>query len=145
MPMTKIYLRTGSTADHRQAISDAIHRSLIEVLAIPDDDRYHIFHELADGYLISAAVAFGLERRREAVFIQYYFAQRPVETLNALYAATVKHLAELTGLEPEDVYINVVPSPSENWWAAGRVLDPDTGFDKRMVADTRPPQNESSR
>ena len=138
MPMTKIYLRTGSSADHRKAVSDAVHRSLVEVLEIPEDDLFHIFHELADSYLISAPVAFGLERRREAVFIQFSFAQRPAETLNALYAATVRNLGELAGLEPRDIYINVVPSPSENWWAAGRVLNPDTGFDARMAADSVP-------
>jgi hypothetical protein len=138
MPMTKIYLRAGSTGEERQRVSDAIHRSLIEVLDIPADDRYHVFHELESDQLVSAPVAFGLERRRQAVFIQYYFAQRPVETLNQLYRATVQNLQEMTDLEPRDIYINVVPSPSENWWAAGRLLDPDTGFDARMNADVLP-------
>ncbi len=141
MPMTKIYLREGSTAEERQRVSDAIHRSLVDVLGIPADDRYHIFHELDNDHLISAPVAFGLERRHEAVFIQYYFAQRPAETLNELYRATVKNLQEMTDLEPRDIYINVVASPSENWWAAGRLLDPDTGFDTRMAADSLPPQH----
>jgi hypothetical protein len=141
MPMTKIYLREGSTAEFRQAVSDAIHRSLIQVLSIPEDDKYHIFHALQDDHLISAPVAFGLERRREAIFIQYYFAQRPAETLNELYKVTVNNLQELTDLEPRDIYINVVPSPSENWWAAGRLLDPNTGFDARMDTDALPPQN----
>ena len=138
MPMTKIYLRAGSTSEERQRVSDAIHRTLIEVLDIPADDRYHVFHELESDQLVSAPVAFGLERRRRAVFMQYYFAQRPVETLNQLYRATVQNLQELTDLEPRDIYINVVPSPSENWWAAGRLLDPDTGFDARMNADALP-------
>lgn len=141
MPMTKVYLRTGSTAEHRRAISDAIHDALVEVLGIPDDDRYHIFHELEDGYLVSAPVAFGLERRREAVFVQYYFGPRQAETLHALYAATVRNLGERTGLTPADIFLNVVPSPSDHWWAHGRVLDPSTGYDERM---TRPDRNARS-
>ena len=132
MPMTKIYLRTGATAAHKSAISDSIHRSLVDVLGIPDDDRYHVFHELEDENLISAPVAFGLERRREAVFIQFYFAQRPADTLAALYRSVVTDLQRLAGLETRDIYLNVVPSPSENWWADGRLLDPDTGFDERI-------------
>ncbi|NYJ74909.1 tautomerase family protein [Allobranchiibius huperziae] len=132
MPMTKIYLRTGSPVEHRQAISESIHRSLVEVLGIPEDDRYHVFHELDDANLISAPVAFGLERRREAVFIQFYFSQRPAAVLNALYTSVVANLQELAGLQTRDIYLNVVPSPSENWWADGRALDPDTGFDARM-------------
>jgi phenylpyruvate tautomerase PptA (4-oxalocrotonate tautomerase family) len=138
MPMTKVYLRKGSAPEHRLAISDAIHRSLIEVLGIPEDDRYHIFHELEADNLITAPVAFGLERRAEAVFIQLYFAARPVEQLRELYRVLVDDLVEHTGLERRDIYINVVESPSANWWADGRVLNAATGFDERMAADTVP-------
>lgn len=138
MPMTKIYLRTGSSAEHRQAISDAIHETLVEVLGIPEDDKYHIFHELEDDYLITAAVAFGLERRREAIFIQPYFGARPVEVLQELYRTMVANLAKRAGLESRDIYINIVESPSANWWADGRRLDPTTGFDDRIAADKVP-------
>lgn len=138
MPMTKIYLRTGSTAEHRRAISDAIHRSLVDVLGIPDDDRYHIFHELDADNLIVAPVAFGLERRPEAIFIQTYFGARPVEVLQQLYRVLVDDLLECTELESRDIYINVVESPSANWWADGRRLDPATGFDERIAPDKVP-------
>lgn len=138
MPMTKVYLKTGASPEHKKAISDAIHRSLVDVLGIPDDDRYHVFHELADEDLISAPVAFGLERRREAVFIQPYFGPRPTEVLQRLYQALVGNLASSAGLESRDVYINVVESPSANWWADGRVLDPRTGFDERIASDKVP-------
>lgn len=141
MPMTKIYLREGSTPEHRIAISDAIHQSLVDVLGIPDDDKYHIFHELREGYLVAAPVAFGLERRHEAIFIQTYFGKRPDDTLQALYKALVTHLGEKAGLETRDIYINVVESSSANWWADGRKLDPNTGFDERIAADKVPGQD----
>jgi hypothetical protein len=141
MPMTKVYLRSGSSPEHRRAISRAIHASLIEVLGIPSDDLYHVFHELGDDYLITVPVAFGLERRHQAVFIQLYFGPRPAEVLNELYAAVVKRLGEQAGLQTRDIYINVVPSPSEYWWADGRVLDPATGFDVRIAPDKVPTQN----
>lgn len=132
MPMTKVYLRKGRSAEQRRAISEAIHRSLVDVIGIPDDDLYHIFHELDDDNLISAPFAFGLERRREAVFIQFYFGQRPADTLRQLWASVVANLGALTDLEPRDIYLNLVPSPTENWWADGRVLDTHTGYDARM-------------
>jgi phenylpyruvate tautomerase PptA (4-oxalocrotonate tautomerase family) len=141
VPMTKIYLRSSSSREHRRAISQAIHESLMEVLGIPADDLYHVFHEFEDDYLISAPVAFGLERRREGVFIQFYFGPRPAEVLQRLYADVVKRLGDLAGLEPRDIYLNVVPSSTENWWADGRVVDPATGFDERIPADKLPPRN----
>jgi len=140
--MTKIYMREGSTPEHRSAISDAIHKSLVDVLGIPDDDKYHIFHEMRDGFLISAPVAFGLERSPQAIFIQLYFGARPVETLKELYSALVQNLGQLANLETKDVYINVVESPSQNWWADGRRLDPKTGFDDRIAADKVPTAHE---
>lgn len=136
--MTKIYLRKGTTAERKLSISEAIHASLVDVLGIPDDDKYHVFHELEDENLISAPVAFGLERRREAVFIQPYFGPRPEETIRALFAAMVDNLQRLAGLETRDIYLNVVESPSANWWADGRVLDPETGFDERIASDKVP-------
>ena len=141
MPMTKVYLRPGSSPEHRRAISRAVHESLMEVLGIPSDDLYHVFHELGDDYLISAPVAFGLERRQEGVFIQFYFGPRPAEVLRELYAVVVKRLGDLAGLETRDIYLNVVPTPSEYWWADGRMLDPATGFDVRIAADKVPTQN----
>lgn len=138
MPMTKVYLRTGSSVEHRQTISDCIHEALVEVLGIPEDDKFHIFHELSAENLITAPVAFGLERRAEAVFIQPYFGRRPEETLTELYRVLVSKLTDRTMLETRDIYINVVESPSANWWADGRVLDPRTGFDTRIAADKVP-------
>jgi phenylpyruvate tautomerase PptA (4-oxalocrotonate tautomerase family) len=138
MPMTKIYLREGTTPEHKRALSDAVHQALVEVLGIPEDDRFHFFHELADENLITEPVAFGLARRREAIFIQLYFAHRSEAVLNELFAALVANLTRGTGLEPRDVYLNVIESASANWWADGRVLNRQTGFDERIAADKVP-------
>ncbi|HEY3708161.1 MAG TPA: tautomerase family protein [Amycolatopsis sp.] len=138
MPMAKIYLREGTTPEHKRALSDAVHQALVEVLGIPEDDRFHFFHELADENLISEPVAFGLERRRQAICVQLYFAARPATVLNELFAALVAKLTRGTGLEPRDIYLNVIESPSANWWAEGRVLNHETGFDERIAADKIP-------
>jgi phenylpyruvate tautomerase PptA (4-oxalocrotonate tautomerase family) len=139
MPMTKIYLRRGASAEHKRAISEALHASLVEVLGIPEDDKYHVFQEFDAENLIAADVAFGLERRGDrAIFVQPYFGPRPVETLNELFSSMVRNITATTDLEPRDIFINVVESPSPNWWAAGRELDPRTGFDVRITEDKVP-------
>ncbi|SEP48930.1 tautomerase family protein [Amycolatopsis saalfeldensis] len=138
MPMTKIYLRRGTTPEYKRALSDAVHQALVEVLGIPEDDRFHFFHELADENLITEPVSFGLERRRQAIFVQLCFGPRPVEVLNELFAELVANLTDGTGLEPRDIALNVVESPSVNWWVEGRVLNPETGFDERIAADKVP-------
>lgn len=45
MPFTTSELRDATTVEQRTAISDAIHTAMIEVLGIPEDDRFHVFHE----------------------------------------------------------------------------------------------------
>jgi hypothetical protein len=34
----------------------------------------------------------------------------------------------------EDVAFRIVETARENWWAAGRVIDPTTGYDERMTS-----------
>ena len=47
MPLITIELMEGTTIEHRKAISDGIHQAMKEILGIPDDDRFHVFHELS--------------------------------------------------------------------------------------------------
>ena len=142
MPMGKIYMRKGFSAQQKRAISDALHASLIEVLGIPKDDRYHIFQEFDAENLLVEPTAFGIDRRpQRQIAIQCYFGPRPTETLNSLFQAVVKNITSTTDLEERDIYINVIESPSPNWWAAGRVLDPKTGFDVRIAEDKLPPSS----
>ena len=137
--MSKIYMRKGSSAEHKRAISDAIHMSLVEVLGIPDDDKFHFFHEFDVDSMIAPNEAFGLPRRPDKmVCLQLYFGPRPHETIATLFQTLVGNLVQRTSLTREDILINVIESPSPNWWAAGRELDPNTGFDVRIAADKIP-------
>ena len=140
MPMLKVYLRKGSTAEHKRAVSDAIHATLMEVLGIPSDDKYHVFHELDADDLITVSESFGVERRPERmIFVQFYFGPRPKETLHLLFERVAEAITSATDLELRDVALNVIESPSPNWWISGRVVDPKTGFDVRISADKVPP------
>ena len=139
MPMAKIYLRKGSSAEHKRAISEAIHVSLVDVLGIPNDDKFHFFHEFDADNMITVDEAFGLPRRPDKmVCLQLYFGPRPQETIAALFQAVVSNITRRTSLTREDVLINVIESPSPHWWVAGRELDPKTGFDVRIAADKIP-------
>jgi len=112
----------------------------MEVLGIPSDEVYHVFRELPDGYLITARAVYGIEGRPGSVFIQFYFRPRPAEVLRQLFADVVRRLGELAGLGEREIFLNVVPSPTEYWWAHGCVVDPVTGFDVRIPADKVPAQ-----
>jgi phenylpyruvate tautomerase PptA (4-oxalocrotonate tautomerase family) len=134
MPLIDIYLHQGvTTRDQRKAISDAIHASLVETLAVPADDRFHFFHEFPEGSLFHEDVVFGVPRSEELMCITLSFNNRTAETKQALFESLVKHLKEMAGVAREAVALRVLETARENWWVAGRVIDPSTGYDERMT------------
>ncbi|WP_329454853.1 tautomerase family protein [Streptomyces sp. NBC_01497] len=135
MPLVDVYLHQGvTTRDQRRAISDAIHAAMVETLVIPDDDRFHYFHEFPEGSVFHDDVVFGLPRSERLIGITLSFNDRTAETKNALFESLVKHLLQIAGVPREDVVLRILETARENWWAAGRVVDPHTGYDERMTA-----------
>lgn len=135
MPLVDIYLHQGvTTPEQRKAISDAIHAALVETLAVPDDDRFHYFHEFPEGAVFHDDVVFGLPRSNRMMSISLSFNNRTTETKTALFESLVQHLERKAGVPKEDVAFRIVETARENWWAAGRVINPTTGYDERMTS-----------
>ena len=138
MPLIDIYLHQGvTTPDQRKAISDALHAAMVETLAVPDDDRFHFFHEFPEGSVFHEDVVFGIPRSKQLMCITLSFNHRTAETKSALFESLVKHLQLIAGVPREAVAFRILETARENWWAAGRVVDPDTGYDERMTSIVR--------
>lgn len=133
MPFINVYLRQGTTAEYRRLVSEAIHKSMVDVLKIPQDDQFHVFHEVAPDNFVIQPVVFGLRRSERTMFIQLSFNQRTPELKNNLFQAIVANLRLFADVAEEDVLLVAVETASENWWAAGRVVNPSTGYDERMT------------
>lgn len=132
MPLVHIYLRKGTTPEHRGNVSLAIHRSMVDILKIPQDDQFHFFHELDPDDVWTQPVAFGLRRTDRMMFVQLFFNQRTPEQKAALFDSMVDNLALFADVPAEDIALCVVETNRENWWAAGRIVNPETGYDERM-------------
>ncbi|MDG3010782.1 tautomerase family protein [Rhodococcus sp. D2-41] len=133
MPLINVYLRRGTTPEYRRLVSEALHRSMVDVLGIPQDDQFHVFHEVPPEDLVVQPVAFGLRRGERTMFIQLSFNERPPEHKHALFRAIVANLHLYADVPEEDIMMVVFETARENWWAAGRVIDPVTGYDERMT------------
>jgi phenylpyruvate tautomerase PptA (4-oxalocrotonate tautomerase family) len=135
MPLVDIYVHQGvTTRAQRKSISDAIHAAMVEALAVPDDDRFHYFHEFPEGSAFHEDVVFGLPRSNRMMCITLSFNNRTAETKKALFEALVSHLQQDAEVPREDVAFRILETARENWWAAGRVVDPSTGYDERMTS-----------
>lgn len=135
MPFVSIEVRQGvTTSQQRKTISDAIVAAMIEVLAIPADDRFHVFHEIPDGGMFHEPVAFGLPRTDRLMFITLSLNYRTPEVKSALFESLVRHLRDIAEVPSEEVMFRIIETAPENWWADGRAVNPETGYDERMTS-----------
>jgi 4-oxalocrotonate tautomerase len=116
MPLVYVTLAEGtSSLEQRAQIGEGIYRALIEVANVPKDDRFQVFREVPATNLIYSPDYMGFDRSPSVVFVQIFLnAGRTVQIKEALYAAISENLGE-AGVRGDDLVINLVDVPKENW------------------------------
>jgi 4-oxalocrotonate tautomerase len=115
VPVTRIAIREGKTAEYKQALLDEIYEAMRETVAIKEGDRFmaiseHGEHEFAYGAFL------GIDRSADLVQIQVFWAPgKTVEAKLAMYKKIVERLGRNPGVRSEDVLISVVETAAENW------------------------------
>ena len=115
MPLLHISMRAGKPEAYRKAILDGLYRAMREALNVPEGDEFMTIseHEPAN---FRCGNAYGVKRSDDAVLIQItVFATRTAEQKKALYRRIAALLGENPGIQPEDVFVNVLDAPAENW------------------------------
>ena len=116
MPLVRIALRAGKSAEYRRAIADGIHRAMVETLAAPEHDRFQVGTEHdADGLIYDPAYL-GIQRSDDVVLVQITLsAGRKPPQKRDFMARAAALLADNPGLRPQDLFINLVEVAWENW------------------------------
>ena len=116
MPLVRIALPSGRSASFLASIGEAIHQAMVATINVPPEDRFQIFTQHAAEELICDPRYLGIQRSADAVVIQITLnAGRTLEMKRALYDAIAENLSKSTGLRKEDILINLVEVPKENW------------------------------
>ena len=115
MPLVRIALREGKSADYRRAIAEEVHRALVEVANVPELDRFQILTEHTASDLIYDANYLGVRRTDDIVMIQITLNQRTQAVKLAIYKAIAERLKRNPGVRPEDVLVSLVPVAPEDW------------------------------
>ena len=116
MPLTRISLRRGKSAAYRKAICDGLYRAMREALNVPEGDRFILITEHDAVDFDYDTNGFGIPRSDDLVFIQMTVNEtRTLAQKKALYRRLVALLTENPGLRPEDIFINLLQVPLENW------------------------------
>jgi phenylpyruvate tautomerase PptA (4-oxalocrotonate tautomerase family) len=116
MPLVRIALRKGTPAEFRRAVSDSIHRAMVETIGVPEKDKFQIFTEHDADSLVYDPSYLGIARSDGVILIQITLsAGRSVELRKSLFARIAQLLADRPGVQPEDVFVNLVEVAKENW------------------------------
>ena len=116
MPLVRISLRAGKPAAHAHDIGAAVHRAMVETIAVPPNDQFQILTEHPAHGLVYDPSYLGIDRTDDVVFVQITLnAGRTLEQKKALYSRIAELLAESPGVRPEDVLVNLVEVARENW------------------------------
>ena len=115
MPLVRISLIKGRTAERRRRIGDAVHAALVETIGVPERDRFQLITEHDPNDLVYDREYLGIKRTDGVVIIQITLSTgRTSAQKRALFRRIAENLAELD-VRREDVWINLVEVAKENW------------------------------
>jgi 4-oxalocrotonate tautomerase len=116
MPLARIDLAQGKSADYRKAISEVIYDAMLTTLNVPKGDRFQVFAEHPAENFVFDPSYLGIQRTADCVFIQVTLNEgRTLDMKRAFYKAIADGLHERIKLRREDVMINLVEVKKENW------------------------------
>ncbi len=116
MPLARIDVPAGKSADYRSAIGDVVYNAMISALNAPKDDRFQVIAEHPTGGLVIDPTYLGIPRTENAIIIQVTMNEgRTLDMKRAFYKAVADGLHERLGLRREDVVISLVEVKKENW------------------------------
>ncbi len=116
MPLVRISLMEGKSADYRRKIGDVVHQAMVETINCPPQDRFQVIHEHPNGNFRYAPVYLDIPHTDDLVIIQITLNEgRTVDLKKALYKAIAEGLQKAIGLKPQDAFISLVEVRKENW------------------------------
>jgi phenylpyruvate tautomerase PptA (4-oxalocrotonate tautomerase family) len=120
MPFTRISLLKGKPPEYLSAVSDSLHKALVEAFDVPPDDRFQLIHQHAPGELVFDRGYLGGPRSDDFVLFAITAGRpRSAEVKQVFYKRLVALLAEAPGVRPEDVMVVVTTTDPEDWSFSG--------------------------
>ena len=114
MPIVRITLRAGTTMRMRQAIADGVHKAMVKVIGIPENNRFLIIDERPAETMMFDPTYLDV-RRENVVYVEMTLAPgRPRELKREFYRTVADNL-QAAGVRREDVFIVLYESQRENW------------------------------
>jgi phenylpyruvate tautomerase PptA (4-oxalocrotonate tautomerase family) len=106
MPLVKVSLLSGRSAEEKDAIAASIQRALVSTLGVPDDDRYQLFNEYDRGSFRHTTGYLGLTYSDQLLMIEITFVVgRDDNVKTSLLAEINRNLVAAGVVSSDDVFI----------------------------------------
>ena len=116
MPLVRIDLLEGKTAEFKTQLGELVYESMLETIGIPEEDKFVVVNDLKTEELIFSTNYLGVDRTEGIVIIQITMNEgRTTEVKKALYKTVADKLNSQLAIRKEDVFINLVEVNKENW------------------------------
>ncbi len=116
MPFVRIDVTEGKSPEFRKTIGEIVYRAMTEVINVPQGDKFQVITEHPVEELNVAESYLGIRYTGDIILIQITLNQgRTVELKKAFYKRIAEELHRQLKIRPEDVVINLVEVPKENW------------------------------
>jgi 4-oxalocrotonate tautomerase len=116
VPLVRIDMLKGKSEQYRAQVGEIVYRTLLDVLNVPQNDRFQIVTEHTQDELIFDPDYLGVHRSDDCIFFQITLnSGRPVELKQRFYRTLADRLHQVLKVRREDVFINLIDVPKENW------------------------------
>jgi phenylpyruvate tautomerase PptA (4-oxalocrotonate tautomerase family) len=116
MPFVRITASSTVEAGALPAVSEAVHRALVETIDVPEADRFQVVDHAAGGSMHWNRTYLGVQRSGRQLFVEITLARgRDDDRKRALYAAIVRNVEAEAGIRPAEVLIVLTETGRVDW------------------------------
>lgn len=116
MPLTRVSILKGKPPEYRKAILESIYQAMREAFDVPEEDAFMVIDEYEPDNFLYSKSYLGIERDDDFVMIQITANNtRTLDKKKAFFARLAQLLGESPGIRPQNVFVNLVEVPKENW------------------------------
>jgi Tautomerase enzyme len=116
MPLAKIHVHEGRYTEERLTkLGNAIQTALEEVLRVPPEDYFRVFHVLPPDRYVHTPGFLGLKYSDDLILLEITFISgRGKDDRLKLLKAINQHVVSAVGISPDDLAIMVYETAGEN-------------------------------
>jgi phenylpyruvate tautomerase PptA (4-oxalocrotonate tautomerase family) len=122
MPFVRIDLVRGKSVQYRKALGDIVYKAMVDVINVPENDKFQVITEHAPEELNVAESYMGNRYSNDVILIQITLSSgRSIDLKKTFYKRIVDDLHDQLKIRREDVVINLVEVAKENWSFGGGI------------------------